>query len=499
MVKFVGVALVFAFAFLLAIGERGRFTTSAAEKVNLFSVVGEPRAMADAHKSSVASVREAEIAISPNAMTLSRQSSILIPLFDGKVREAFLVQADERSATDVTWIGKIRYGKIDGDVIITHRGGYVYGLIYGPTSVYEIVPRGSKQILVELDQSLFPECGGAVATTDESVKSPTATEAIVGVDSGDRIDVIVVYTTATKNTLGGDAQAQALAQSAIDTTNTTYLNSKIRQRVRMVHTQEFVYTESGNSSTDLSNLRNDPTIQALRETHKADLVAEISEVTGVCGIGHLMNAHGGVPNQAFTVTARSCAVGNLSFPHELGHNMGAHHNPENAGTPIFPYGFGHYVNSNYRTVMSYVDPCPGGCTRRPYFSNPGVLFNGLPTGLDGTRDNARMLNTTADWAANYRYSGSSITMTNFTAAGSWLPRLISRDVTWTSDNLTGNVRIDISRDESTTWETLVASTPNDGSERLNVGGPATRRARIRVVSLSNTAISDSSAVNVRIR
>ena len=496
MVKLLTAALVLTTGILVA---TGAFSTSAAGKEKLFSLVGEPRAVAEAEKSSIASVREAEITIALDATGLDLQPSILLELFDGKVYEAELAYTEERSAKDITWMGKIRYGAVDGEVIITHRNGFVSALIYGPTSVYEIVPRGNKHILVELDQNLFPQCGGAIATPDESSKTPTAREAIVGVDSGDRIDVIVVYTTATKNFLGGDQQAQALAQSAIDTTNTTYVNSMIRQRVRMVHTQEFVYTESGNSSTDLTNLRNSPIIQALRDTHKADLVAEISEVTGVCGIGHLMNAQGGVPNQAFTVTARSCAVGNLSFPHELGHNMGAHHNPENAGTPIFPYGFGHYINGNYRTVMSYVDPCASGCTRRPYFSNPLVIFNGFPTGLVGTRDNARMLNTTADWSANYRYSGSSVTMTNFTAAGDWLPRRITRNVTWTSDALTGNVKIELSRDEGTTWETLVASTPNDGSHLISVGGPATRRARLRIVSLDNTAVSDSSVVNVSIR
>src|SRR5688500_19773145 len=98
--------------------------------------------------------------------------------------------------------------------------------------------------------------------------------------------------------------------------------------------------------------------------------------------------------------------------------MSSHHNPENGGTPTYPYGFGHYVNANYRTVMSYVDPCPNGCTRVPYFSNPLVNFNNTPTGLV-TRDNARAINNTADWTASYRYSGSSIKMSNFNA-GEWL-------------------------------------------------------------------------------
>ncbi len=63
----------------------------------------------------------------------------------------------------------------------------------------------------------------------------------------------------------------------------------------------------------------------------------------------------------------------------------------------------------------------------------------------------------------------------------------------------GNVRIDVSWNEGTTWRSVVASTPNDGSESFSIYGPATRHARIRVVSLSDTAVSDSSVSNISIR
>ena len=471
--------------------------SSAADKPKLFAIRGDAKRVPEADRSSIASVREAEIDITVDGAALAEQPSIVIPLFDGEVSEAYVSRTERRSPTDITWAGKIRFGKMNGDVTITHRNGFVSGLIYGSRSVYEIVPRGEKHILVELDQSLFPECGGGVV----GPKGDGVTNAApsVGIDSGDRLDVMVVYTTATKTFLGGDAQAQAFAQQAIDSTNTAYINSRIRQRVRLVHSEEFVYTETPNgASTDLANLRSNAMIQALRDTHKADLVAEISEVTGVCGVGYLLNVNGGVPNNAFTVTVRSCAVGGLTFAHELGHNMGAHHNPENGGAAVFPFGFGHYVNGNFRTIMSYVNPCTNGCTRRQYFSNPTVMFNDVPTGIDGARDNARMLNTTADWVAAYRYSGTNLTLTNF-AGGDWFPRLVRRNVTWTSEGITGDVRIELSRDEGDTWETLVASTPNDGSHPISLSGRATRRARVRISSLSNPLVSDSSSTNISIR
>jgi hypothetical protein len=228
------------------------------------------------------------------------------------------------------------------------------------------------------------------------------------------------------------------------------------------------------------------------------MVSMLTNSTAACGIGYLMGGSLGNQNNAFTVTARTCAVGNLSFAHELGHNMGSQHNPENGSGATFIYGYGHYINGSYRTVMSYVDPCSSGCTRRPYFSNPAVMFSGFPTGVVDARDNARSINNTADTIANYRYSGSSLTMTAFNARENF-PLRVARNVTWTSDNLAGNVRIDLSRDEGQTWETLVASTANDGSETLNIYGRPTRRARLRIQSLGDPTVSDSSISDINLR
>lgn len=466
--------------------------SSGQNSVSLF--VPKETANAKADKSSIASVRESEIEI--NRLNFAETLRLNFPLFDGKIYEAKRISTEIRALDDYTWRGKIIEKESGGDVILTFRQGFVSGLIYAPNAVYEIVPRGEKQILVELNQALFPECGGEIKG-ETAIETPNVN--LASVDSGDRIDVLVVYTTATKNFLGGDAQAQTLSQQAVDATNTAYLNSKIRQRVRMVHAQEYLYTETTSSSTDLSNLRNNPEIQALRNTHKADLVAMIGEIQGSCGVGYLMGADSPASqNNGFTVTARSCAVGNLTFAHELGHNMGSAHNPENGSSSTYPYGFGHWINGNYRTVMSYSNPCTSGCTRVPYFSNPMVIFNNAPTGIDNARDNARSINNTADSIANYRYSGVNIQMNNYNG-GDVLPRGIARNLSWASENITGNVRIEISRDESTNWETLIANTPNDGAENITVQGRPTRRARIRIVSIGNPTVSDSSVRNITIR
>jgi peptidyl-Asp metalloendopeptidase len=462
----------------------------------LFSFNGLPAARASGERNSLASVKETDIHIDLGQLSRGNTPKLNLPLFDGKTYQAVGTGTEVRGMTDLTWRGKIREGKFEGDVLFTYKNGYVAGIIYSPAGVYEIVPRGDRQILVQLDQGLFPDCAGGI-TGDPPVETQRTAAPEATVDSGDRIDVLVLYSTPVKNTLGGDAQAQTFAQSAIDISNTTYINSKIRQRVRLANAQETAVAETGSLGTELTALRNDATTATTRNTFKADLVAMISNSSDNCGIGNLMGSLPGNSANGYTVTSRTCAVGNLSFPHEMGHNMGSHHNPENGGTPTFPYGFGHYINGNYRTVMSYVDPCTSGCTRRPYFSNPNIMFNGVPTGLT-TRDNARSINNTADSIANYRYSGSNLRMLSLNG-GDNLTHGVNRTLTWDSDNVTGNIRIDYSRDESTTWQTLVANTPNDGTEVIRIPGMISRGFRVRIVSLNDVAVSDSSTTNLIIR
>ena len=119
---------------------------------------------------------------------------------------------------------------------------------------------------------------------------------------------------------------------------------------------------------------------------------------------------------AYSVSVRQCAVDNLTFPHELGHNQGANHNPESGLPPaqaVFPYAFGHYVDGGanpFRTILSTTTSgiC-ASCPRIPYFSNPSVNFNGQPTGIVDQRDNARTINDTALVFSRFRNSALAIT------------------------------------------------------------------------------------------
>jgi hypothetical protein len=78
-------------------------------------------------------------------------------------------------------------------------------------------------------------------------------------------------------------------------------------------------------------------------------------------------------------------------------------------------------------------------------------------------------------------------------------RNLPRRISWNSNNLSGNVKIEFSRNGGQTYETLIAATANDGEEFVIITGKITKQARLRISSLSNVSVSDSSVANFSLR
>ncbi len=182
--------------------------------------------------------------------------------------------------------------------------------------------------------------------------------------------------------------------------------------VRLAHVESVSYNEVGSYGDHLSRLRNPfdgimDNVHTLRNLYGADMVALLIADNDACGIAYLMqNNSPAFEDDAFSVTTWGCAVGNLTFAHELGHNMGCAHDIANAGASgLFPYSYGYqHPNAVFRTVMSY--NCPGGCPRVPNFSNPDVDYAGWPTGIPigspGAAHNGATITASAPTIANFR-------------------------------------------------------------------------------------------------
>jgi hypothetical protein len=65
-------------------------------------------------------------------------------------------------------------------------------------------------------------------------------------------------------------------------------------------------------------------------------------------------------------------------------------------------------------------------------------------------------------------------------------------ITWRTVGLSGNLDIDLSLDNGSTWNPLFENTPDDGSQAWPVSGAASTSARIRITSRAQPTVTDAS-------
>jgi hypothetical protein len=390
---------------------------------------------------------------------LSRQPRTLpLQLFPNLAIVAVFERFDP-NRDGVTWVGHVD-GIPLSTVTLVYGNGLLTGSIVMPSGMFTIRPApeelrrlnplGSRQvhIVTEIRQEGFlPEAppieveipGPAITTAAETPMTDTA----------ESIDIMVVYTARAQTRAGGATGIVNLINLAVSETNTSYSNSGVQQRLRLVHQQLVDYVEPNEFSTALNALRAGTgalnPVPALRNTSGADVVMLLVDppAPDACGIAFIMTSVNAAfaPN-AFSVTDTDC-IGQYTFAHELGHNMGARHDwYVDTGTTPFSYAHG-FVNPNlgqrWRTIMAYPDHCQSmgfACTRllrwanasqtfapscNPAF-NCGLLqywiFPGPPMGVPGgtstscpignanahtcDADDSRALNNTALSVANFR-------------------------------------------------------------------------------------------------
>lgn len=225
------------------------------------------------------------------------------------------------------------------------------------------------------------------------------------------VDVLVVYTPSARRQAGGsEAAVKARIALGVAETNTAYANSGIAHRLRLAGAEMVGYQESGDLSDDLQRLTSASDgvideVHARRNAVGADLVALIvgSTAGGACGVAWVMqNVSTSFAPYSFSVIAYPCISPNYTFAHELAHNLGTAHAPDDPNAPpAFPYAYGYKDEGHlFRTVMAY--DCAGGCPRVLHFSNPATTYSGRPTGTAAQQDNALALNQTAWTGANFR-------------------------------------------------------------------------------------------------
>lgn len=341
--------------------------------------------------------------------------AFFLNLFDDIVLEADIQKAKITYSGGTVYTGAVK-GRPDSQVILAVKGGIISGNITMPGHFYQVryVSEGLHRIQ-EIDHARFPSEMTPIPVS--SLMEEGLFSEDIELDSADLIDVLVVYTEAARSAMGGTVEMELLIDLAVAETNAGYENSGVNQRLRLVYTEEVVYSEdSFDWSTTLERLRipDDSymdNVHTMRDTYGADEVVLIVNNSEYCGKAYLMQTvSSSFAAYAFAVVSRTCAIGYYSFAHELGHNMGSAHDRDNAGVSgAYDYSYGYQdPDGAFRTIMAY--NCPGGCTRVNYWSTPDKNYGGKPMGVVYTdplaADNHMSLNNTASTVANFRQAVS---------------------------------------------------------------------------------------------
>ncbi|MBK1880641.1 M12 family metallo-peptidase [Pelagicoccus mobilis] len=224
------------------------------------------------------------------------------------------------------------------------------------------------------------------------------------------LDILVVYTPALASYYGGEDGVEALVQSSLISSNEAFSNSGISLKLRLVGLQRVDYNEAAEEmEIDLDHLRKrDGVIDEVldwREDTGADLVYLFRSDTysiDHIGIAYQLSETSGSPSFGFGVVSGQNVLSGLVLQHEIGHNLGAAHDPDNTDGPgLYSYSYGHRFGSSdspeyYRSVMAY---SPG--VEVNYFSGPDVTFDSFATGTEEA-DNARTLRQSAAVVVGYR-------------------------------------------------------------------------------------------------
>ena len=329
-----------------------------------------------------------------SAQQIGSGDAIDLNLFDDTNLTAVRIRTEKSAdGNSESWIGRIE-GMQVGQAVLTLSGDVMAGTINTDDGrLFEIRPAGKGlHVIRELNPEAFAQDLEPIETPTPTPSDNIESDAPAEFDTGSTIDVMVLYTPAARTAAGGTAAMNTEVDNAIALANTGYQNSGVTQRLRLVYKGEISYSESSPNTltgyqTDLARLRNTDgymdSVHSLRNRYGADFVTLFIKNSAACGLGYLMTSEStGFASSAFNVVDRGC-ISNFSFAHELGHNMGMHHDRANSsGTGVFSYSYGYGQPGGYRDTMAYQSACgSGACPRVNYWSSPDVTYNGNPLGI----------------------------------------------------------------------------------------------------------------------
>jgi hypothetical protein len=324
-----------------------------------------------------------------------------------------------RGARDFTWFGRTP-GRSNANVTVTVVGESVSASVDTDSGTVAAHSTGRKGVglRTRLDPDVLKEESDPEVVPDAAdvAAAAVAPEPEVSIQAVAVIDVLIVFNSAVLRTYpepdpdpnpgkAGDG-VKVVATNQIARANKSFTESQINLQYRLVDVAQVPDAEIASRSVWLSRdnitaLRtnaNDSasTVGRLRNQTGADLVQAWGTYPNVCGQGYQpsVSQNLGLGYGVSVIhNSRSCLEGQ-AVSHELGHNIGGGHDRITARRSSGggdAYGM---VDRERRflTIMAYPQSCGTGCVQTYLYSNPNVRYDGAPTGVAGSVDNARVMN-----------------------------------------------------------------------------------------------------------
>lgn len=342
-----------------------------------------------------------------------------------------------QSELDFTWIG-VSADKLSTAIFIC-KNGELSGTFGINGRGFQLSPTdGGLSVLIEdrNDLNLNCEVEGSAHLNKESTFGRVPTPQHAGAREGvctEPMRVLVLYTQNASNSV---PNINTVIDQSVQQYNTAISNSGLSSGSQTNFVQEAgrqLFTFSSNSPETATTageaagrVRDNPTIQGLRDQYQADVV--------VCLISHTFSngAVGSTNTIPASKTQYAAVVGaeyaaspsTFSFAHEFGHFVGGRHEvAADPGGPAYSHGHRFTTSSGtlVRTVMFRDVP---GSTRILHFSNPYVSYQGAATGTVDQNYVAKRITEVSPDIVNFRPSVTkpfnaiidgpdNITQTNF--------------------------------------------------------------------------------------
>ena len=293
-----------------------------------------------------------------------------------------------------------------GFVTLVVHDEAVAGSIWTPDATYELsYLGGGVHALRDVTNAPPVECGGAVPA--ESSALDTAVQASPDdTDYGSVVDVLVVWTPAAEEEVGGEASILSVIDFDFAYANDAFERSGALVSLNLVGAERVDYLQT-DIRADLARL-------ATPDDGHMDRVHHLRDALGA-DLVHLRAAdydYEGAGAQGIAYSPGAFSINALA--HEVGHNFGLLHDRGDSFVQA-GYNYGFTTVSCQGTIMSYGTGCPPGSPSAPYYASPwrhvpnagrvlGVSRFSKKRGLHGPADAVLTLNRNRHWIANLRPS-----------------------------------------------------------------------------------------------